>query len=127
MTLYQVKALRRVVCAMEDMKNEAEAEVKKLQGMLKNECDERDKLQIWLDRFAGLGLEDAGETPEVILEAVVERIDNLEARFVKTQELIERYCREECEYGETCIPLGNNCPLMIFREQWGATNEELKK
>ena len=89
------------VCAMEDMKNEAEAEVKK---------------------FREAYFEEMRISTKLAKEAF-----DCKERFKKTQELIEKYCREECEYYETCIPLGNSCPLMIFREQWGLSSPSALK
>lgn len=39
------------------------------------------ELQVWIERFASLGSEDSGETPEIIFDAVEEMIGNIRAIF----------------------------------------------
>jgi hypothetical protein len=43
--------------------------------------------KLWIERFASLGEEDAGETPEIIFGAVEEKILNLEARLAEAEKL----------------------------------------
>jgi hypothetical protein len=74
------------------------------------------RIAMWSsDLRAGM---DTSMTTIAHIQGIEDEVKQLEDRFSKAQRLIDRYCREECEYYETCVPLGNNCPLMIFREQY---------
>lgn len=50
--------------------------------------------QKWIERFSGLGNEDANETPEIIFNSVVERIDTLESENQKLKDKLDHRTSE---------------------------------
>jgi predicted RNase H-like nuclease (RuvC/YqgF family) len=108
----------------------SEAEVKRLQGRLENECNKSDELQAWIERFAGLCGEDSGEVPEVILEAVAEKVDRLatlEAE-VKTLKETQGILNTIVEYGVCKVDNAVNGGLCVGKHCYHAwiTCEERK-
>lgn len=54
-------------------------------------------------------------TGKAAFNALKAKATAYELQLIDVLEDLNQYCKEDCEYGETCVPTANSCKILKIR------------